>query len=83
MAQDPNQWTQEDAANLRLFLKQNPKFLRILKNSVPKIEGKSNEERLITANEHKGAEDLLDVIEAMNNPLASPEPEAGFIATGD
>lgn len=80
MAQDPDQWTIADAVALRLFLGDNPKFLRVLGKRRPKIEGATMESRAVTGSDANGYLLALDEIESLMREGIESSDNAGFIA---
>lgn len=80
MANDPDQWTQDDAIKLRDYIASHPKFLRVLtKTHRPKIEGNTVEARAVTGSDMNGFLVCIDAIDAMQRDPANNVDNAGFI----
>lgn len=66
---------------LRDFLSKCPNFLKELKESAPKCEGKTMEERAVTGSERQGWQNAVDHIEILAKP-DNQEVEAQPFITG-
>jgi len=72
-------WTLNDAIALRDFLNRNPKFLKVLSERRPKIQGVTMESRAVTGSDANGFLLAVDAIEALQQDPQEDGDSAGFL----
>lgn len=72
-------WTAGDAAHLRGYILQNPRFLTKLQDLRPAAPTDSNESRANYGSQVLGMDAMLGEIKAMMQDPGGNEPDAGYI----
>ncbi len=73
-------WSINERMVLKEFLKKNPRFMLMLRGSLPKSEGDTLEKMALTASKRSGGEEMLSLIESLSQDVDPESTETPYLA---